>query len=657
MPVPMPLTDTPVPGEASRAAVASARAAPVHRRLNRHLPWMGLLALGGLLVAVTLALLFGQDQRHFRVLSVALIGGLWIAVALVVQHLMRQLREAAGSVHRFAQSLRRDDLTSAIDALRSDSSQGASVLDDVAGEVELVLGERERRWKARVKLSGDWYWETDAQMRINWVSEDMASHLKLGLKPDELLGRTHDDVPFYMPPPEGWARFNERLSLRKSFRDVEIEVRRPGRSPLWMALSGRARRDEDGRFVGYEGVGRDITEQRLAFKRLADSERRYAVMAELSADWYWETDTEHRITFTGPMLRDLLGDAGLQRFEGRTRWQAFPDGADDEAWQRHSADLYARRDFRGFEYIARVPGRGARWFSINGRPRYDDKGQFIGYHGVGRDITLRKRAEKMLLTRNAQLERLVAERTAKLEQSNRDLEAFSRQLAHELRTPIGHVVGLSDLLRARAWERLAEDERGWLTLQGQSARAMSHTVTALLELARSGSVALVLEAVDLTALALAVAGEVPWLERAAPVDWQIEPGLVAVCSAPLARVVLMNLFGNAAKFTRDIAQPMVRFGRDPASGLLFVQDNGAGFDPQRAASLFQPFVRLHGSAEFQGTGLGLSIVRRIVERHGGAVRAEGRPGEGARFDFSFTTASVAAAEDGENTDDGVRPAA
>jgi PAS domain S-box-containing protein len=618
---------------------------------------MGLLALGGLLVAVTLALLFGQDQRHFRVLSVALIGGLWIAVALVVQHLMRQLREAAGSVHRFAQSLRRDDLTSAIDALRSDSTHGASVLDDVAGEVERVLGERERRWKARVRLSGDWYWETDAQMRINWVSEDMASHLKLGLKPEELLGRTHDDVPFYMPPPEGWAHFNERLSLRKSFRDVEIEVRRPGRSPLWMALSGRARRDEDGRFIGYEGVGRDITEQRLAFKRLADSERRYAVMAELSADWYWETDTEHRLTLTGPMLRDLLGDTGLQRFEGRTRWQAFPDGADDEAWQRHSADLYARRDFRGFEYIARVPGRGARWFSINGRPRYDDKGQFIGYHGVGRDITLRKRAEKMLLTRNAQLERLVAERTAKLEQSNRDLEAFSRQLAHELRTPIGHVVGLSDLLRARAWERLAEDERGWLTLQGQSARAMSHTVTALLELARSGSVALVLEAVDLTALAQAVAGEVPWLERGAPVDWQLEPGLMAVCSAPLARVVLMNLFANAAKFTRDTAQPAVRFGRDTASGMFFVQDNGAGFDPQRSSSLFQPFVRLHGSAEFQGTGLGLSIVRRIVERHGGSVRAQGRPGEGARFDFSFTTAPLSSAEDGENTDDGVRPAA
>jgi signal transduction histidine kinase len=288
---------------------------------------------------------------------------------------------------------------------------------------------------------------------------------------------------------------------------------------------------------------------------------------------------------------------------------------------------------------------------VSGQPRHDERGAFAGYHGVGRDVTLRKRAEKVLLSRNAELERLVAARTLELEQSNRDLEAFARQLAHELRTPLGHVVGFADLLRARAWERLGDDEREWLQLQAASARAMSHTVSALLELARSSSAPLVKEPVDLGALARSVVDELPWIERSAPVDWVIAPDLHDRGSAPLLRVVLMNLFGNAAKFTRDVLAPQIRFGRDDEG--YYVTDNGAGFDSERAARLFQPFVRLHSADTFQGTGLGLSIVRRIVERHGGMVRAEGHPGEGARFVFTLGPPEPA----GVTTDDASAQAA
>jgi signal transduction histidine kinase len=136
-----------------------------------------------------------------------------------------------------------------------------------------------------------------------------------------------------------------------------------------------------------------------------------------------------------------------------------------------------------------------------------------------------------------------------------------------------------------------------------------------------------------------VIADLPWLERRAPLQWVVEPGLAAHCSAALARVVLTNLLGNAAKFTRDVDAPRVELGRalddESGPGAFVVQDNGAGFDAARAATLFQPFVRLHRSEQFQGTGLGLSIVRRIVERHGGSVSASGEPGRGARFVFRF----------------------
>ena len=582
----------------------------------------------------------------------------------------RESNSTAQALEEFSQHLREGDVSGALRAVQADSGvtrDEASALDStscsrptisrfasVAGDVERALGERERRWQARMRLSADWHWETDTEMRFSWVSQDLASLVKLGVQPSDLIGQRLDSVSMFEAPEGGWDALNERMAQHKPLRELLLEVRRPGRMPIWVALNGRAHRDEHGHFCGYEGVGRDVTEQRLAYLKLAESERRHALMAELSVDWYWQTDAEHRIEQVGAVALDLLGDRAAEA-RGQTRWALHPDGASEAEWAAHRSDLDARQPFRGFEVAVRQSGRGLRWIAIGGQPRFDARGVFIGYHGVGRDITLRKRAERMLLNRNQALERLVAERTAALEHSNRDLEAFSRQLAHELRTPISQVAGLADLLRSRAWDRLGDDEREWLRLQGQAAREMSHTVTALLELARSASTALLLEPVDLSALAQAVIEDLPWIERQSPIEWVIEPGLAAHCSAALARVALSNLLGNAAKFTRDVAEPRIVFSRDDSRGEggFVITDNGAGFDAERAATLFQPFVRLHSSDQFQGTGLGLSIVRRIVERHGGSVAASGEPGGGARFAFRFGPARVDAVTTSETTQSGV----
>ena len=606
------------------------------------------LAVGAL--ALLSAAPLWWPQAAWLAPAVALVLG--VAAVMLVRRAVREAQSSASALDSFSQRLREGDVGGALRAVRADTlipgDTGHSALESgtswpaisrfgsVAREVEVALGERERRWQARMRLSADWHWETDTGLCFTWVSRDLASLVKLGVQPSDLIGRRLDAVPLFAAPEGGWAAVNERVAQRKALRDLVLEVRRPGRHSVWVVLNGRAHRDDTGRFAGYEGVGRDITEQRLAYLKLAESERRHALMAELAVDWYWQTDVEHRFEQYGPAALDVLGERAIEAV-GQTRWGRHPEGASDAEWAAHRADLAAHRPFRGFEYAIRQPGRGLRWISVAGQPRFDARGEFIGYHGVGRDITLRKRAERVLLNRNQALERLVAERTAELEHSNRDLEAFSRQLAHELRTPIGQIAGLADLLKSRAWERLHDDEREWLRLQGQAAREMSHTVTALLELARSASTALLLEPVDLTALAQAVIEDLPWLERKAPIEWTIEPGLAAHCSAALARVALMNLLGNAAKFTRDMSEPRIEFCRDAGGdeGGFVIADNGAGFDAERAATLFQPFVRLHRSEQFQGTGLGLSIVRRIVERHGGTVTAQGEPGRGARFAFRF----------------------
>jgi PAS domain S-box-containing protein len=646
---------------------ARERRAAVPTKLWTH--WAALAV--GLLVLLAAAPLWwtrGAVGAYWLAAGSAVVLG--VATIALLRRALHESRTTTQALDQFSQRLRDGDVSGALRAVRADSvssgdsghSSGVasgswpavSRFGSVAREVESVLGDRERRWQARMRLSADWHWETDLELRFSWVSRDLASLVKLGVQPGDLIGRRLDAVPMFQPPEDGWAALNERMAHHKALRDVVLEVRRPGRASMWVALNGRAHRDETGSFAGYEGVGRDVTEQRLAYLKLAESERRHALMAELSVDWYWQTDAQHNIEELGQVARDLLGERATEAL-GQPRWTLNPDGATDAEWAAHRADLDAHRPFRGFDYAIRQPGRGLRWISIGGQPRFDARGEFVGYHGVGRDITLRKRAERVLLNRNQALERQVAERTAELEQSNRDLEAFSRQLAHELRTPIGQVAGLADLLKSRAWERLAEDEREWLRLQGQAAREMSHTVTALLELAHSASTALLLEAVDLTAVAQAVIEDLPWVERQSPVEWAVEPGLTAHCSAPLARVVLMNLLGNAAKFTRDVAAPRIEFrrcgddGRSGGEGSFVVSDNGAGFDAERAATLFQPFVRLHRSDQFQGTGLGLSIVRRIVERHGGSVTAFGEPGRGARFVFRFGPARAESAEVADST--------
>jgi signal transduction histidine kinase len=144
--------------------------------------------------------------------------------------------------------------------------------------------------------------------------------------------------------------------------------------------------------------------------------------------------------------------------------------------------------------------------------------------------------------------------------------------------------------------------------------------------------------VDISTLAQEVIAQLPVLERAAPVHWDVQPGLVAWASPAQLRIVLQNLLGNAAKFTRHVERPVVRFSGvrdDDGQLLLTVADNGAGFSPEQARKLFRPFQRLHRHEEFNGTGIGLTIVQRIVQRHGGQISALGQPGQGAVFEFTL----------------------
>jgi PAS domain S-box-containing protein len=606
----------------------------------------GLAGAGALCAVVALVLLLPvmDPDRLEAVPRTSLLPGLGalaasvLLLATLAGVLWRAHRMASHRLRQTAHELRRGAWESAVAGLREQHRAVPSAFGDLATQVEGVMSESERRWRARVEMSTDWYWEIDARLKLSNLSADAPIVKPAGRALGDLLGRRHDELPFLKPPAMGWHAFHDLLERQEKFRDVELAVQGLGsRERGWVALSGRPRFHRDGLLAGYEGVARDITATKEAFRKLQASEQRYAVMAGLSADWYWTTDAEHRFPSPSPDMLRRFGNL-VARNAGLTRWEAYADALPAEQWAAHREELDARQDFRALEFpVQRDDGRTI-WLSLAGAPRYDDDGRFIGYHGVGRDITLRKMTEQMLLQHNRELQLAVTSRTRELELANRDLDAFARQLAHELRTPIGHVQGLADLLRQRLGDPLQAGVGQLLDLQTRAAADMLATLDALLELARSSSAAIERQTVDLSALAHDVIAQLPVLERAAPLHWDVQPELVAWASPAQLRIVLQNLLSNAAKFTRRSAQPRVSFsGRRDADGqlLLRIADNGAGFDPAQAQRLFRPFQRLHTHDEFHGTGIGLTIVQRIVQRHGGSITATGQVGQGAVFEFSL----------------------
>jgi light-regulated signal transduction histidine kinase (bacteriophytochrome) len=253
-----------------------------------------------------------------------------------------------------------------------------------------------------------------------------------------------------------------------------------------------------------------------------------------------------------------------------------------------------------------------------------------------RDVTRRRQDEQALTALNNDLRA----KTRQLEVAYKELEAFSYSVSHDLRTPLRSLDGFSQALLEDYSDRLDDEGRNYLQRIRAASQRMGQLIDDLLNLSKVTRATMERERVDLSKMAREIFEMLHTSDPQRRVDFIIADGLLVEADSRLLRIVMVNLLGNAWKFTAKAAHPRIEFGCEGENGdqSYFVRDNGAGFDMKYAGKLFGAFQRLHPAAEFPGTGIGLATVQRIVQRHAGRIWATGEPNAGATFHFTLRDA-------------------
>jgi PAS domain S-box-containing protein len=475
--------------------------------------------------------------------------------------------------------------------------------------------------------------QVDAQGRVRFYNRRMLELLEL---PEDLLAShpTEKEVIEFQ-----LQRGDFALMLDTAERGVrEYLTSQPGVQPPERYI----RPTRDGRVLeihtrtlpegGFVRTYSDVTSYVRSEEALRDERQRLQWVLEATRPGIWETNIETGAMVISDRWAEMLGYtvAELQPTTFDT-WRRLVHPQDLERAERVLQWHWAG-ELPYYECDIRMRHKNGHWVWINDRGRVHRRGpggQALYMSGTHLDIHERVAAQEQVRALNASLERRVAERTAELERSMKDMEAISYSIAHDLRAPLRSVNGFAALIADEEGDRLSPQARDMFQRINRSSRNMGQMITDMLELLRVVRVELEPAPVDMNALAHSVTDSLA--SDLSQAQMSVLPLPQVMGDATLLRQVLVNLLDNALKYSRHRERPDLVLGHDAHKGAFYLRDNGMGFDMARAEKLFGLFQRLHAGSDVPGTGVGLAIVARIIERHGGRIWAESQPDVGTTF--------------------------
>ncbi len=503
--------------------------------------------------------------------------------------------------------------------------------------LEQALRASEDRFASLTDLSFDWFWEQDCNFRFLEVTGMVHRTEKFARQ--NVMGMTRWELDHQNMPEGVWEAHRQLLNRHEPFRDFEITLLDHNGRIRYESISGVPIFSASGEFTGYRGIGRDTTEMHRVTDALRASEAQLREITDTMPALIAFVDASQVVGFHNPAFEKALGVSGEQ-IHGKSLRAVIGDEM-HEAIRPLILQLQSGLSVSFERSIHSGPGHED--YVFNCFPQFGEeikKGEVTGFYMLGTNITERKRAERDIRRLNGELEERVRQRTLQLELANKELEAFSYSVSHDLRAPLNTVNGFSQLLEKRAGSVLDEKSTHYLDRMRAACRQMGELIEGLLALAKVSREPLTFSEVDLTALVEKLHRECTEREPGRRVELNVEKNMLVSGDPLLLSVVVQNLLSNAWKYSATVPEPAIQVGRTiqpDGEEVFFVKDNGVGFDMAYVDKLFGVFQRLHSPEDFAGTGIGLANVKRVIERHGGRVWAQGRPGEGA--DFYFTLAS------------------
>jgi PAS domain S-box-containing protein len=518
--------------------------------------------------------------------------------------------------------------TVAVPVTEGDLSYVVSVNRDITRrkQTEEQLAQLNQKFNEILESIQDDFYVLNRDWNFVYASKTFTS--KIGKEPKDFVGNNI----WTMFPKHVGTIFEENLKSAMDKREVRRFEIGGKYTPAWYRMTA---------FPSAEGItvlGTDITEQKRTEEALLESQSQVSGIFNSAMDAIISTDANQRILIFNPAAEAMFQCSQTEAI-GQSLEQFIPERF-REAHHKYVEEFgktgVTKRAMNGFAAVYGRRNNGEEFPAEASISQIDVEGKKI-YTVILRDITERRRAEEEIRRWNEKLEERVIERTAQLHAANKELEAFSYSVSHDLRAPLRAINGYTQILVEDYASTLDDEGKRVCGIISAEARRMGELIDDLLSFSRLSRKEIQAAKTDMKVLASSVYEELTKEADREQIDFKVGKLPAAYGDPMLLHQVWINLISNAIKFTskKDRAAIEVGTKRSENENVYYVRDNGAGFNIQYVDKLFGVFQRLHSEDEFEGTGVGLAIVQRIIQRHGGRVWAEGEENKGATFYFAL----------------------